>query len=197
GRLREKANRHIPTIAFSAHVFRQEIESYLEAGLDGFLGKPVQFKQMQTVIANVYNGQSSKFDAVRDIDRDVDKEPAVTLFDHSVLEEDRQILGDGLVHEMVAMFYKRSATLIKEIKTESSAKALELPVHSLKSSAGAIGLIALSKACEELEIACKQGADELELTTLSAALLAIYAPSIDRLKEEFQVKNKIERRAFS
>ncbi|PSU48853.1 sensor protein TorS [Photobacterium frigidiphilum] len=193
GRLREKANRYIPTIAFSAHVFRQEIESYLEAGLDGFLGKPVQFKQMQTVIANIYNGQSSKFDTVGD----VGKELAVTLFDHSVLEEDRQILGDGLVHEMVDLFYKRSATLIKEIKTESSAKALELPVHSLKSSAGAIGLIALSKACEELEIACKQGADELELNTLSADLLAIYAPSIDRLKEEFQVKNKIERRAFS
>jgi signal transduction histidine kinase/DNA-binding response OmpR family regulator len=185
GRLREKANRYIPTIAFSAHVFRQDIESYLEAGLDGFLGKPVQFKQMQTVIANVYNGQSSKFDAVRDIDRDVDEEPAVTLFDYSVLEGDRQILGDGLVHDMVEMFYVRSATLTHEIKIQSSAKALELPVHSLKSSAGAIGLIALSKACEELEIACKQGADELALTKLSAALLAIYAPSIDRLKEEF------------
>ncbi|WP_245905401.1 cache domain-containing protein [Photobacterium lipolyticum] len=185
GKLREKANRYIPTIAFSAHVFRQDIESYLEAGLDGFLGKPVQFKQMQTVIANIYNGQPGKFDTVRDIEQDVDKEPAVTLFDHSVLEGDRQILGDGLVQEMVAMFYERSATLIREIKTESSAKALELPAHSLKSSAGAIGLIALSKACEELEIACKQGADELELTTLSAALLAIYAPSIDRLKEEF------------
>ncbi|WP_245905402.1 cache domain-containing protein [Photobacterium lipolyticum] len=181
GKLREKANRNIPTIAFSAHVFRQDIESYLEAGLDGFLGKPVQFKQMQTVIANVYNGQPGKFDMVRD----VGKEPAVTLFDHSVLENDRQILGDGLVHEMVAMFYERSATLIREIKIQGSAKALELPAHSLKSSAGAIGLIALSKACEELEIACKQGADELELTTLSAALLAIYAPSIDRLKEEF------------
>ncbi|MDX1301373.1 MAG: cache domain-containing protein [Photobacterium sp.] len=185
-RLREKANRYIPTIAFSAHVFRQDIESYLEAGLDGFLGKPVQFKRMQTVIANVYNSQPGKFDAVRDIEQDMDKkEPAVTLFDHSVLEKDRQILGDGLVHEIVAMFYERSAALIKEIKTESSARKLEMTVHSLKSSAGAIGLIALSKACEELEIACKQGADAQELTALSVALLAIYHPSIDRLKEEF------------
>jgi signal transduction histidine kinase/DNA-binding response OmpR family regulator len=181
GKLREKANRHIPTIAFSAHVFRQDIESYLEAGLDGFLGKPVQFKQMQTVIANVYNGQPSKFDTVED----VGKEPVVTLFDHSVLENDRQILGDGLVQDMVAMFYERSATLINEINIQRSAKALELPVHSLKSSAGAIGLIALSKACEELEIACKQGADELELKTLSADLLAIYVLSIDQLKEEY------------
>ncbi|WP_245905380.1 cache domain-containing protein [Photobacterium lipolyticum] len=192
GQLREKANRYIPTIAFSAHVFRQEIESYLEAGLDGFLGKPVQFEQMETIIANVYNGQPSKFDTVDN----VDKEPVAILFDHSVLENDRQILGDGLVHEMVAMFYERSATLTKEIEIQSSADGLESPAHSLKSSAGAIGLIALSKACEKLEIACKHGADELELNTLSAALLAIYIPSIDRLEEEFQATKVMDKAVY-
>lgn len=180
--LREKTDRYIPTIAFSAHVFRQDIESYLEAGLDGFLGKPVQFEQMQTVIANVYSGQYCKYETVGY----EEKEPIAILFDYSVLEGDRQILGDGLVCDMVNMFYERSATLINEIKIQQSAKALEAPAHSLKSSAGAIGLIALSKACEELEIACMQDADEQELNRLSAALFAVYSPSIDRLREEFE-----------
>ncbi|MCW8329821.1 cache domain-containing protein [Photobacterium sp. SDRW27] len=179
--LREQANRRIPTIAFSAHVFRQEIESYLEAGLDGFLGKPVQFDQLKTIIANVYNGYSSKCDPSGCT---YDK-PDITLFDPSVLEEDRQIIGDELVHEMVNIFYQRSATLIQEIEPQRSAQQLGDAAHSLKSSAGAIGLIALSKACEELEIACKQEADEQELETLSAVLLELYPTSIEKLKEEF------------
>ena len=183
-KLRAQANRRIPTIAFSAHVFRQEIESYLEAGLDGFLGKPVQFEQLKAIITTVYNGQSTNSNAFENMALPV--ATTSTLFDHSILEKDRQIIGEELVREMVEMFYTRSATLTQEIERQSSAQALKEPAHSLKSSAGAIGLTALSKACEELEIACKQGADESDLKSLSGALLATYAPSIDRLKEEFQ-----------
>ena len=184
-RLRDKVNWRIPTIAFSAHVFRQEIESYLEAGLDGFLGKPVQFDQLQTIITNVYNGHFNKVEMSKNVTV-VPTASIATLFDHSVLEQDRQTLGNELVYEMVAMFYERSASLIKDIQVNGSTETLERAAHSLKSSAGAVGLIALSKACEELEIACKTGADEQELKSFSKALLSIYAPSIDKLKVEFQ-----------
>lgn len=188
-KLRKQAKRRLPTIAFSAHVFRQEIESYLDAGLDGFLGKPVQFDQLQSVISSVYHGRTSQLKVASCANKQetpTSATPAVPLFDHSVLEKDRDMLGDELVNEMVAMFYPRAATLTKEISQHNSAADLVTSAHSLKSSAGALGLIALSKACESLEIACKQDADEDRLNALSEELLAIYPPSIDKLKAEFQ-----------
>ncbi len=167
-------------------MFRQEIESYLEAGLDGFLGKPVQFDQLQSIITSVYNGHFNKVETSKSVTK-VPIASITTLFDHSVLEQDRQTLGNELVYEMVAMFHERSASLVKDIQVYSSTETLERAAHSLKSSAGAVGLIALSKACEELEIACKKGgADEQELEFFTKALLSIYAPSIDKLKVAFQ-----------
>ncbi|WP_299018340.1 cache domain-containing protein [uncultured Photobacterium sp.] len=181
--LREQANRYIPTIAFSAHVFRQEIESYLEAGLDGFLGKPVQFEQMQAILANVYHGQAIKYESADD-----EYSVSAVLFEPSVLEGDRQILGDDLVSEMLETFFIHSASLAEEIAIQTSPEVIMKLAHSLKSSSGAIGLIGLCKACEELEIACKQGNDKQEIIFLTKALLSIYPTSIDRLKDEFKLK---------
>ncbi|WP_198160255.1 cache domain-containing protein [Photobacterium sp. J15] len=200
--LREKAHRYIPTIAFSAHVFRQEIESYLEAGLDGFLGKPVQFEQMQAIIAKVYHGQAIKYEAVAEQESvsaaevaDVSGyEPVLAhvvsedmdLLDASVLEKDRQTLGDALVCEMTEAFYSHSESLVEKMASHTSVESLGKLAHSLKSSSGAVGLVALSKACKALEMACKADKpDEQEISALHQALLGIYAPSIARLKEEF------------
>ncbi|WP_245823643.1 cache domain-containing protein [Photobacterium proteolyticum] len=182
--LRKKADCRIPTIAFSAHVFRQEIESYLEAGLDGFLGKPVQFDQLKAIITSVYHGRSHQVEVAKDVATSPLESPPV-LFDPSVLEGDRLTLGDELVGEMVTLFFERSASISQDIRAACTAKELECAAHSLKSSAGAIGLIALGKDCEALEIACKKAADEEELGQLSMQLQATYNASIDKLKEEF------------
>lgn len=183
--LRKKADCRIPTIAFSAHVFRQEIESYLEAGLDGFLGKPVQFDQMKAIITSVYHGRSRQVRAANDV-ATAPLESQAVLFDPSVLEVDRQTLGDELVGEMVTLFFERSASISQDIRAARTVNELESAAHSLKSSAGAIGLIALSKGCEALEIACKKAAGEEEIEQLSIQLLETYTASIDILKEEFQ-----------
>jgi CheY-like chemotaxis protein len=43
--------RHIPIIAMTANVFREDIERCLAAGMDGHVGKPLNMDEVETVLA--------------------------------------------------------------------------------------------------------------------------------------------------
>jgi len=40
----------IPIIAMTANVFKEDIERCLEAGMDGHLGKPLEFDKVLTIL---------------------------------------------------------------------------------------------------------------------------------------------------
>ncbi len=48
--LKREAQKDIPYIAVSAHVFAEEVESYLNAGFDGYLAKPLNRSELAEVL---------------------------------------------------------------------------------------------------------------------------------------------------
>ena len=48
----------VPIIAMSAHVFRNEIDAHLGAGMDAFIGKPISPAGLERVLAQVLLGEA-------------------------------------------------------------------------------------------------------------------------------------------
>ena len=47
----------MPVVAMSAHVFTEEVDQYLAAGMNGFLGKPFSMEDLNNTVISVFGGQ--------------------------------------------------------------------------------------------------------------------------------------------
>lgn len=190
--LRDIAKRRIPTIAFSAHVFRHEVEAYLNAGLDGFIGKPVKIDVLTRTISQVYfleKASTLRSDEPNYLTSATEvPEHTEPLYDPAILNADLSVLGREMVIEIVSTFIEHTKFLYEKILSEDNTYELEKAVHSLKSSSGTVGLIALEKACEALERACRTNEDALVIDKHVKTVLLLYTPSVDLLAEEFEIK---------
>ncbi|MGI2184774.1 TMAO reductase system sensor histidine kinase/response regulator TorS [Shewanella oncorhynchi] len=190
--LRDIAKRRIPTIAFSAHVFRHEVEAYLNAGLDGFIGKPVKIDVLTRTISQVYfleKASTLRSDEPNYLTSATEvPEHTEPLYDPAILNADLSVLGREMVIEIVSTFIEHTKFLYEKILNEDNTYELENAAHSLKSSSGTVGLIALEKACEALERACRTDENALVIDKHVKSVLLLYTPSVDLLAKEFEIK---------
>jgi CheY-like chemotaxis protein len=58
-RRREDGRRHIPIIAMTAHVMKEDRDKCLTAGMDDFLSKPVRVAHLESVVTSWLNGPAT------------------------------------------------------------------------------------------------------------------------------------------
>lgn len=187
--LRDIVGFHLPTIAFSAHVFRHEIQSYMDAGLDGFIGKPVKLESLQKTLKKVFLehiGPSYMYIPYNDVELSTTSEASsVNYFDKSVLELDEEALGLELVLQIVSKFISHGEELIDKIQATDDLITLANLSHNLKSSAGNTGLIALYKACETLEEKCLIDSPKPLIKELKDNVTTLFTLSVSILEEHY------------
>jgi two-component system sensor histidine kinase TorS len=188
---RESWEEPTPMVAFSAHVFREEVEQYLTAGFAGFLPKPVTEKQLIETIGSILKGdkrvvvENIPFDnvSVIEIDKQDDNnceksEPdsVFPVLKESVLGDDLHVLGAEQVQKLIALFASSSSETLD--KLQQAVEALDMVevsnhAHTLKGAAGTMGLIRLHQECLLFEKAGKAGSlDGLDIKTVSQAFEA-------------------------
>lgn len=128
--IEEKTGAHIPIVAMTAHAMKGDREKCLEAGMDGYISKPIEIKELYEIIENLFPAEK-------------DEEPAEAASDRHEIIVDRAALFSrigqdmNLFRELVKLFLEDSVLLLDRIRAaieRDDAAELERAAHALKGS---------------------------------------------------------------
>ena len=156
-----RGTRRMPILALTANVLNGEEERCQEAGMDGYMAKPVtltkltdQFARWLPVADPVTTPETPKAPAIVEEVKD-----GLPVFDSGMLT---QIVGDNaetqrrLIKKYLVKAQEQVERLRAAIAAEDCAAAVMI-AHGLKSNARAVGAMQFGNACETLEHAGKAG----------------------------------------
>jgi CheY-like chemotaxis protein len=143
---RRNGNR-TPIIAMTAYAMKGDREKCLDSGMDGYLPKPVNSRELATVIDNV---TSNLCISQTPCTPDTQEESVLDLTGllHTV-GGNRELMG-----EMLAIFSEDSPKLLADIASaiaNCDHDALRIAAHSLKSMVAGLGASVASEAALRLE----------------------------------------------
>jgi CheY-like chemotaxis protein len=175
----KNTGKHMPIVAVTAHAMKGDRERCLAAGMDGYIAKPIQSKELYAEIERV-TGTLARESA-----------PKATLnvvFDEQMLRE-RVDHSDSLLRELIKLFQADHKRLLGELRDAVRAEdacSLERAAHSLRGAAAAFAAEPASRAALRLEILgrekrmteAQQAYDllEREVQKLEQALSTLVAP---------------------
>ena len=163
-RRREAGKRHTPIIAMTAYAMRGDRERCLEAGMDGYIAKPVRGRELAQAVELHLGGRFSE-EPEPPSRTELEEAP---VFDSKALLE--RVDGDrGAFRAVMAVFLEDAPLQIETLQgllDRRDAAALRRQAHTLKGAAANIGAERLHQATVRIE----QAADAGDLKRLEACL---------------------------
>jgi len=183
--IREKekeTGEHIPIIAMTAHAMKGDRERCLEAGMDGYIPKPVRAKEIFKVVENLsFTSAEAEIDAPAGQNADEVFNMAEALEN---VDGDMEILrafGEMFLGECPRMLAE-----IREAVTRNDNEALARAAHSFKGAVSGFAAKAALDATLKLETIAREGdmtAAEEVLATLEEAVEQL-KPALGMLVQE-------------
>src|ERR1700733_3470148 len=136
-------NRHLPIFAMTAHAMKGDRERCIAAGMDGYIGKPVKFSDIEETLAGLKGVN-------------VNPSPApVRAENWSRNEALERIGGDQeLLADLCKIFLEESPKLMAKLRqaiADGDYDGLMRAAHSLKGESSYLGAVGTSQAARELE----------------------------------------------
>jgi len=168
---REEAQRDLawhgrmPILALTANALRGEVARALAAGMDEYLIKPMQLRQLKSAVDKWLPGDAGDTGPATlagALDEAADADPSAVAIDIAVL---RGMVGDDatIVREFLADYQASARRLANDMRSAQAAgdiRAIGAIAHKLKSSSRTVGAQVLGDLCAELENASRTGARE-------------------------------------
>jgi PAS domain S-box-containing protein len=146
--MEKETGKHLPIIAMTAHAMKGDRERCLQAGMDGYVSKPVQ-------AADLFEALATRVPAARPASPD----PAAGVWDRS-----RALIHVGgdedLLRELASVFladFPRRMGDIREAVARGDAPKLKLAAHTLKGAVSNFAAAAAWHAAQRLEVMGQQG----------------------------------------
>ena len=186
-----------PIIALTASVLEEDRQRCFDAGMQGFLAKPLRIDELAEALARyaispvgaINNEAASAYKQAATALNTAKTQPV--LMDWGRLEQFKEFDDDALTmtREIITLFMQdapeRAAALHSALLTNSSA-ALSQAAHALKGSASNVGAAALSQACAALEQSCQQGAWPQDAASQVSAAQSLCPPTLAELQQWLQ-----------
>jgi CheY-like chemotaxis protein len=129
----------VPIVAMTAHAMKGDRENCLAAGMDGYVAKPIQARQL--------------LDALRAALRPSPFDPAELL---------QRVEGDrDLLREMIGLFHDCEPRLLSQLRTAvagGQAQGVRRAAHAFRGAVGNFAAGAVLRAIERLEALATDGA---------------------------------------
>jgi two-component system sensor histidine kinase TorS len=152
----------VPVIAMSAHVFKEEVDQYLSAGMNGFLGKPFSLEDLEHAIAQAFSGEVVIANTI-----EVKDQSKLQQFDSTMIDGDISRLGMENVERLTDLFFRSADQLKVELFTamrQGDFNNQEKLAHKLNGASANFGLERLCALLVRIEIeakTCSPATDEL------------------------------------
>lgn len=157
------AERRPRIVALTANAMKEDREACAAAGMEDYLSKPVQAKELQAAIERCGREVREKTLAPELLPATPPQVEAEDVLDPAVLDSLRQMRDDGggagMIKELLALFRADMPPLLESMRVavkEGDPKKLRESAHSLKGGAANLGAKHLAHLCAELE---KKGRD--------------------------------------
>lgn len=146
----QQTRRHIPIIALTAHTMEGDRERFLKAGMDAYVAKPLNSKQLYAAIETCLSRKNPEPSAQEAISTNpqellLDFEALLDSFDHD----------EEFVRELVTTYLKQSSPeilqYIQEAVEQQSAELLERAAHRLKGASAILGAKDIYSTASQLE----------------------------------------------
>ena len=191
-----------PIIALTASVLEEDRQRCLQAGMIGFLPKPLRIDELSEALAQYARQPPGEHDdhlmAMRDDEQISDtptpaqpEAPEDILMDWGRLEQFKEFDDDErtMTREVLALFAAESPQRIEDIRAALLAfdsDALSRAAHAVKGAASNVGAHALSEACSALERSCLQGQWPTDAAAQVARICALRDKTCQALREWMQ-----------
>ena len=146
----EQTRRHIPIIALTAHAMEGDRERFLEAGMDAYVAKPLNSKQLYAVIEACLNRKDPA--PVQDDPGVTDSQEPLLDFEELLRSFDQD---QAFVRELLTTYLKQSSPEIlqhiQEAIEQQSAELLEKAAHRLKGASAVVGAKDIYHTASQLE----------------------------------------------
>jgi signal transduction histidine kinase/CheY-like chemotaxis protein/HPt (histidine-containing phosphotransfer) domain-containing protein len=195
-------DRSPPIIALTASVLEEDRQRCFDAGMIGFLPKPLRIDELSealarharaetgaaTIIAAALHPATANGPASAEAAQASGLMSGQVLMDWSRLEQFKEFDDDErtMTREVIALFVDDAPRRMHDISAAYKAHdtaALSRATHALKGSASNVGASALTDACFSLEQASKQGIWPDDIDAQVALISSLTQQTIDALKD--------------
>ncbi len=189
-RAREPLGRHVPIVALTANALAGERQKCLDCGMDDFLSKPFQARELGEVLGRWL--QTSPAAVVPDPSAaQLPQAPGQPSLDRAPLDQMLDDYGEAFA-DLLDVYLQTTpgiiAALIESIAANDLATA-RIHVHGLKSSCANYGAVRLAQLCKRMEEEARAG-ELVDVQWQLAALSDEYA-KVAELLGQYQAERQL------
>jgi len=151
-REREAGGSHLPIIAMTAYAMNSDREKCLEAGMDGFIAKPIDTVELQRALMQTVYGQN---ELIVEKAEDSNKRAAQSQVPQDISAMLKQVGGNiDLMGELAEMFfddYRKEMPVLEQALEKNDFDSISVIIHGFKGELGNLGMDSAYQLAIELD----------------------------------------------